>query len=109
METTECSCRSEFQVAEESDALVQETMTRLRPHFRRQEAYQHAVDYPGGPHRRGGAQEWLAISGARGLPPSPVIAASSGSIHLGPPGGAGGFAPVRGDRVGGSYWGPGGR
>ena len=45
METTGCSCRNEFQVAEESDALVQETMTRLRPHFRRQEAHQHAADY----------------------------------------------------------------
>ena len=45
METRECSCRSEFQVAEESDALVRETMDQLRPHFRRQEAYQHAVDY----------------------------------------------------------------
>jgi SRSO17 transposase len=45
METTGCSCRSEFQVAEASDALVQETMTRLRPHFRRREAQQHAADY----------------------------------------------------------------
>ncbi len=45
METTGCSCRSEFQVAEESDALVQESMTRLRPHFRRREAHQHAADY----------------------------------------------------------------
>jgi hypothetical protein len=45
METRECSCRGEFQVAEESDALVWETMDQLRPHFRRQEAYQHAVDY----------------------------------------------------------------
>ena len=45
METTGCSCRGEFQVAEESDALVQETMTRLRPHFRRREAHQQAADY----------------------------------------------------------------
>jgi SRSO17 transposase len=45
METTGCSCRSEVQVAEESDALVQETMTRLRPHFRRRAAHQHAADY----------------------------------------------------------------
>ena len=45
METKGCSCRSEFQVVEESDALVQETMTRLRPYFRRREAHQHAADY----------------------------------------------------------------
>jgi hypothetical protein len=45
MKTMGCSCRSEFQVAEESDALVQESMTRLRPHFRRPEAHQHAADY----------------------------------------------------------------
>jgi SRSO17 transposase len=32
-------------VAEEAEALIQETMTRLRPHFRRQKAHQHAADY----------------------------------------------------------------
>jgi hypothetical protein len=32
-------------VAEESDALVQESMIRLRPHFRRREAHQHAAAY----------------------------------------------------------------
>jgi SRSO17 transposase len=45
METKGCSCRSEVQVVEESDALVQETMTRLHPYFRRREAHQHAADY----------------------------------------------------------------
>src|ERR671919_752982 len=45
MEARECSCRSEFQVAEESEALVQQVVTQLRPHFRRQAAHQHAADY----------------------------------------------------------------
>jgi SRSO17 transposase len=45
MNSTECSCRGEFQVAAEAEALIQETMTRLRPHFRRQKAHQHAADY----------------------------------------------------------------
>lgn len=45
MEAPECSCRSEFQVAEESDALLQEALTRLRPHFRRPQAHQHTADY----------------------------------------------------------------
>lgn len=31
MNSTECSCQGEFQVAEEAEALIQETMTRLRP------------------------------------------------------------------------------
>jgi SRSO17 transposase len=45
MEAPKCSCRSEFQVAEQSHALVQEALIRLRPHFRRPEAYQHTADY----------------------------------------------------------------
>jgi hypothetical protein len=45
MESRECSYRSEFQVAEESEALVQQVVTQLRPHFRRQAAHQHAADY----------------------------------------------------------------
>jgi SRSO17 transposase len=45
MEARECSCRSEFQVAEECEALVQQVLTQLRPHFRRQAAHQHASDY----------------------------------------------------------------
>jgi SRSO17 transposase len=45
MKSTPCSCTSEFQVAKESEELVQETMNRLRPHFRRQKAHQHAADY----------------------------------------------------------------
>jgi SRSO17 transposase len=45
MEIRECSCGSEFQVAEESEELVQQALTQLRPHFRRQEAHQHAADY----------------------------------------------------------------
>jgi SRSO17 transposase len=32
-------------VAEESEELVQQALTQLRPHFRRQEAHQHAADY----------------------------------------------------------------
>jgi SRSO17 transposase len=45
MNSTECSCRNEFQVAEEADTLVQEATSLLRPHFRRQQAHRHAVDY----------------------------------------------------------------
>jgi SRSO17 transposase len=45
MNSTECSCRGEFQVAAEAEALIQETMTPLRPHFRRQKAHQHAAHY----------------------------------------------------------------
>jgi len=45
MEAKECSCKSEFQVVEESEALVQQVLTQLRPHFRRQAAHQHAADY----------------------------------------------------------------
>src|ERR687892_660025 len=45
MEARDCSCQSEFQVAEESKALVQERMNQLRPHFRRQKAHEHAMDY----------------------------------------------------------------
>jgi SRSO17 transposase len=45
MEARECSCRSEFQVAEECEALVQQMLTQLRRHFRRQAARQHAADY----------------------------------------------------------------
>src|ERR671918_3243259 len=45
MEARECSCRSEFQVAEGSEALVQQVVAQLRPHFRRQAAHQHAADY----------------------------------------------------------------
>jgi SRSO17 transposase len=45
METTECSCGREFQVAEESDALVRQAVTRLGPYFRRGEAHRHAADY----------------------------------------------------------------
>jgi hypothetical protein len=45
MHNTECSCRIEFQVAEEAKTLVQEATSLLRPHFRRQQAHRHAVDY----------------------------------------------------------------
>src|ERR671919_522316 len=45
MEARDCSCQSEFQVAEESKELVQERMNQLRPHFRRQKAHEHAMDY----------------------------------------------------------------
>jgi hypothetical protein len=41
----ECSCGSEFQVVEESEALIRQVLTQLRPHFRRQEAHQHTADY----------------------------------------------------------------
>ena len=45
MKAAECLCETEGQAAEESAALVQDAITRLRPHFRRQEAHQHAADY----------------------------------------------------------------
>lgn len=45
MEVKECSCRSEFQVAEESEALIQQALAQLRPHFRREAAHRHAADY----------------------------------------------------------------
>jgi SRSO17 transposase len=45
MKAAECLCEIEGQVAEESAALVQDVITRLRPHFRRQEAHQHVADY----------------------------------------------------------------
>src|ERR671919_2621535 len=45
LEARDRSCQSEFQVAEESKALVQERMNQLRPHFRRQKAHEHAMDY----------------------------------------------------------------
>ncbi len=45
MEAAECLCVNETQMAEESAALVQDAITGLRPHFRRQAAHQHAADY----------------------------------------------------------------
>lgn len=45
MNSTECSCRNEFQVAEKAETLVQEATSLLGPHFRRQRAQQHAMDY----------------------------------------------------------------
>jgi hypothetical protein len=44
MEATECSCSSEFQVAKESEPLVQQVLSQLRSHFWRREAHHHAAD-----------------------------------------------------------------
>jgi SRSO17 transposase len=73
METTECFCGSEFQVAEESEALVQQALTQLRPHFRRREAHQHAADYLRGliahMERKNGWQlaEYAGLRSSRGM------------------------------------------
>lgn len=45
MTNGECSCESEFRVAESAEALLHETVRRLRPHFQRQQAHEHVVDY----------------------------------------------------------------
>ena len=45
MKNTKCSCQNEFQVAADAEALVQEAASQLRPHFRREQAHEHAVDY----------------------------------------------------------------
>ncbi len=82
MNSSECSCRNEFQVTEEADTLVQEATSLLRPHFRQQQAHRHAVDYlrglisdverkngwqlaehAGYPHPRGYNGFWIAIVG----------------------------------------------
>ncbi len=45
MGAQECSCSSEFSVAQHAAALVDQAASVLRPHFRRPEAHRHAADY----------------------------------------------------------------
>jgi SRSO17 transposase len=45
MMTQDCSCMPENSVAHDAATVVDAVAARLRPHFRRPEAHQHAVDY----------------------------------------------------------------